>query len=125
MPPRALLFSLSLLCAGSAYAGCRLSTADCTIIAREIANEEIARIADERRFHPPGMLEGPRGLELLKRHFARKAERYPHIPVRVANEWARMELCDAQADAVNAMDDQQVSDMLNGKTPTLDDPRCY
>ena len=91
---------------------CRLSTEQCSIIAKEIANEQIAEIRDRQTFGL-GMLPYPRARTLVLRSTVRTEERQKHLPPKLANEWARMNACDAA---------ENLAAMKGEATPP--DPRC-
>jgi hypothetical protein len=76
-----------------AYAGCRLSTSDCAVIAEEMRQAEIAKIVDARN-SPPGMSRYERSLWVFDRSMDRLRERVAVLPRRVANEYVRVVYCD-------------------------------
>ncbi len=124
------LAAVALVIASLAWAdGCRLSMADCGVIAKEMANARVSDVLDAQTF-TPGMPSGPRGRALIERQYERRMARLPHPPTRIGDEMARMELCDAH-DNARALRERALALPLSRSTaealagpPVTEDPRC-
>lgn len=94
--------TILILTVAPVWAGCRLSTRECSIIAQEMANELVMQQRDEMSLGSarPTIQQT---LALIERHTARLQARSAKLPALIANEYARIELCDsiARAKAVN------------------------
>ena len=90
---RALLAVLLIGVSLPAYAGCRLSTAQCGVIAEEMRQAEIAKIVDYRN-RPPGMTSYQASIWVFDRGISRLRERTAVLPRRIADEYIRMVYCD-------------------------------
>ena len=102
-PIAVMLLAMAVPASAQEAGACRLTTAECDVIAHEIAAEQINIMRDEQEFGF-GLSPYAKAQAIVARHFQRKAVRYKHLPVQIGNEWARMELC--------------------GHTDTESDPRC-
>lgn len=76
-----------------AAAGCRLSSADCSVVMNEMEQEAEASAGDERKFHPRDLSRYDRSVALSQRHIDRVDQRSFVLPTRIADEWMRLELC--------------------------------
>ena len=94
----ALAVCTFLVAQSPSYAGCRLSTADCAVISREITSEAVLQLKDEREY-ATSLKAYPRISVLVGRHYDRLTERARHLPARIAKEQARMDLCDTREGA--------------------------
>lgn len=112
---RRLAFAPLLLASPAAAAphgpGCQLSTAECAVVAREIATEQVLQEEDARSFGT-GMTPYERGRALIKRSISRSLARLPHLPIAIGNEVGRMQFCMAEDNAAQ----REGSENL--------DPRC-
>lgn len=90
---RRTAIALAMLAAAPANAACRLSTAECSIIAEEQRTAELQLILDQRRL---GHLRpAQREIEAIRMNTAYRLERSKHLPPRIALEWSRIGLCAA------------------------------
>lgn len=96
----AIFFAFVTAGAAARAAECRLSHADCVVIARELAMNDRARERDEDALAslPPYQ----RGAKVMDLEYRRLRARARVLPVRLGNELARMKRCDAERRAAAA-----------------------
>lgn len=89
--------AVCMLSAGGAQAAsCRLTTAECAIVAEEQRAAEIAKIQDERNF-PHSLPSAQRRLALLDREQERFRSRLKYLPKNISAELVRLLGCDVAA----------------------------
>ena len=71
---------------------CRLTAAECMVVAREIAIDAELFVQDEEILGI-GLPPQERAKALIQRDTERMAERLHHLPVPIANEISRMQIC--------------------------------
>lgn len=98
---RTLLAVLMIGVAVPAYAGCRLSTTQCGVIAEEMRQAEIAEIVDRNSVKARYMADYDREVWIIRRSVARLQERASVLPPAIAKEYRRIVGCDAAEQAGN------------------------